>query len=133
MTEDEFRAMALGLPGAVEASHMDHPDFRVGGKIFATLRYPRRGWGMVALTPDEQLLVVQAEPGVFAPANGAWGRGGATLVDLKAARKRTVRTALAAAWRRRASKEQTRKTSGRPAKADAASTARARSRKRRRV
>jgi hypothetical protein len=88
---------------------------------------------MVALTPDEQLLVVQAEPGVFAPANGAWGRGGATLIDLKAARKRTVRTALAAAWRRRASKEQTRKTSGRLAKADAASTARARSRKRRRV
>ena len=94
--------MALSLAGATEASHMDHPDFRVGGKIFATLQYPRRGWGMVALTPDEQLLVVQAEPDVFVPANGAWGRRGATLVDLKAARKRSVRTALAAAWRRRA-------------------------------
>ena len=104
MTEAEFRAMALSLPGAVEASHMDHPDFRVGGKIFATLRYPGRGWGMIALTPDEQSLVVQAEPGVYAPVKGAWGRGGATLVDLKAARKRSVRTALAAAWRRRAPK-----------------------------
>ena len=133
MTEDEFRAMALSLPGAIEASHMDHPDFRVGGKIFATLGHPRRGWGMVALTPDEQLLVVQAEPAVFSPANGAWGRGGATLVDLKAARKRTVRTALAAAWRRRASKQHTRKTSGRPAKADAVSATGTRSRQRRRV
>ncbi len=63
MTEAEFRAMALSLPGAVEASHMDHPDFRVGGKIFATLRYPGPGWGMIALTPDEQSLIVQAEPG----------------------------------------------------------------------
>lgn len=104
MTEAEFRAMALSLPGAVEASHMDHPDFRVGGKVFATLRYPGRGWGMIALTPDEQSLIVQAEPGVYAPVKGAWGRGGATLVDLKAARKRSVRTALAAAWRRRAPK-----------------------------
>jgi hypothetical protein len=105
MTEDEFRAIALSLPGAIEASHMNHPDFRVGGKIFATLRYPRRGWGMVALMPDEQSLVVQAEPDVFCPANGAWGRRGATLIDLKAARKRSVRTALAAAWRRRAPKQ----------------------------
>ena len=104
MTEAEFRAMALSLPGAVEASHMDHPDFRVGGKIFATLRYPGPGWGMIALTPDEQSLIVQAEPEVYAPVKGAWGRGGATLVDLKAARKRSVRTALAAAWRRRAPK-----------------------------
>ena len=124
MTEDEFRAMALSLPDAVEASHMDHPDFRVGGKIFATLRYPRRGWGMVALTPDEQLLVVQAEPDVFVPANGGWGRRGATLVDLGAARKRSVRTALAAAWRRRAPKQRTRTTSGEPTKADVAGVTR---------
>jgi hypothetical protein len=130
MTEDEFRAMALSLPGAIEASHMNHPDFRVGGKIFATLQYPRRGWGMVALTPDEQSLVVQAEPDVFVPANGAWGRAGATGVDLKAARKRSVRTALEAAWRRRAPKQHTRMISGGPAKADAAAARGARSRKR---
>lgn len=102
MTEQEFRAMALSLPGVVEASHMDHPDFRVGGKIIATLRHPAAGWGMIALTPDEQLLVVQAEPEVFIPVKGAWGRGGATLVDLGKARKRSIRTALGAAWRRRA-------------------------------
>jgi hypothetical protein len=130
MTEDEFREMALSLPGAIEASHMNHPDFRVGGRVFATLRYPRRGWGMIALTPDEQLLVVQAEPNVFAPVNGAWGRGGATLVDLKAARKRSVRTALTAAWRRRAPKQHTRRISGGQAKADAVAATGARSRKR---
>jgi hypothetical protein len=129
MTEDEFREMALSLPGAMETSHMNHPDFRVGGKVFATLRYPHRGWGMIALTPDEQLLVVQAEPDVFAPVNGAWGRGGATLVDLKAARKRSVRTALTAAWRRRAPKQHTRKISGGPANADTvAATGRSRKR-----
>ena len=130
MTEDEFRAMALNLPGAIEASHMDHPDFRVDGKIFATLRYPRRGWGMVALTPDEQMLVVQAEPDVFAPANGAWGRRGATLVDLKVARKRSVRTALAAAWRRRASTQRTRVISSAATKTGAGRATGARSRKR---
>jgi hypothetical protein len=129
MTEDEFRAMALSLPGVIEASHMDHPDFRAGGKIFATLRYPGRGWGMVALTPDEQLLVVQAEPDVFAPANGAWGRRGATLVDLKSARKRAVRTALAAAWRHRAPAPRTPTISGGRKKAGAGHSTRARSRK----
>jgi hypothetical protein len=104
MSDDEFRALALSFPGAVESAHMDHPDFRVGGKIFATLGYPGRGWGMVALTADEQALVVQAEPDVFTPVKGAWGRGGATQVNLKTARKRSLRTALEAAWRRRAPK-----------------------------
>ena len=130
MTENEFRAMALSLSGAIEASHMDHPDFRVGGKIFATLRYPERGWGMVALTPDEQMLVVQAEPDAFTPVNGAWGRRGATLVQLKAARKRSVRTALAAAWRRRAPKAAAGEGSA-PARARTPAGASARRQKRR--
>lgn len=129
MTEDDFRKMALSLSGVVEASHMDHPDFRVGGKIFATLRYPGPGWGMVALTPDEQMLVVHAEPDVFAPAKGAWGRGGATMVNLKAARKQSIRTALEAAWRRRAPRERTRKTSA-SAKTDTRTVKKARPRKR---
>ena len=111
MTEEEFRAIALSFPDTVESSHMDHPDFRVRGKIFATLRYPGLGWGMVALTPDEQALVVQSEPDVFTPVKGAWGRGGATQVNLTAARKRSVRTALAAAWRRRAPKTTVARTS----------------------
>jgi hypothetical protein len=96
--------MALSLPEAVEASHMDHPDFRVRGKIFATLGYPDEDWGMVSLSPTDQQLLVLAEPGVFVPANGAWGRRGATTVLLRAAKKNTVRDALAAAWRKTAPK-----------------------------
>ena len=102
MTADDFRAIALSLPDAVESAHMSHPDFRVGGKIFATLGYPSDEWGCVMLTPDEQTLVCQAEPDVYVPAKGGWGRAGSTLVLLERARQRSVRTALRAAWRRRA-------------------------------
>ena len=104
MTADEFRAIALSFPSAVESSHMNHPDFRVGGKVFATLGYPSRDWGVVMLNPDEQALLCQAEPEVFVQVKGAWGRAGSTQVYLRAARKRSVRTALRAAWKRRAPK-----------------------------
>jgi hypothetical protein len=78
---------------------MEHPDFRVAGKIFATLGYPDDGYAMVKLTPLEQEMFVKAQPGVFLPVTGAWGRRGCTNVRLKAARKPTVRRALEAAWR----------------------------------
>jgi hypothetical protein len=104
MTIGEFRTLALSLPEATEASHMDHPDFRVRNKIFATLGYPERGWGMVKLTPNQQKLLVGADPDVFVPAKGAWGRRGATTVLLRSASKSTVRKALAAAWRNTAPK-----------------------------
>ncbi len=102
MTPEEFRKMALSLPQASEGAHMGHPDFRVGGKIFATLSPPGLGWAMVKLTPEQQESFVQAEPEVFTPFNGAWGRGGATKVQLRAAKKRSLRTALVLAWRDRA-------------------------------
>lgn len=104
MTSNEFRNMALELPEVVESSHMGHPDFRVGGKIFATLGYPDSGVGMVKLTPDEQELFVQIEPETFRPVQGGWGRQGATNVRLRLAKKRTVREALLTAWRNRAPK-----------------------------
>ncbi len=98
MTTTEFRRMALGLPEAIESAHMDHPDFRVGGKIFATLGYPAKGWGMVKLTPRQQAAFVESEPEAFVPVNGAWGRRGATCVYLRLVRKTSVRKALTAAW-----------------------------------
>ncbi|HTD52570.1 MAG TPA: MmcQ/YjbR family DNA-binding protein [Thermoanaerobaculia bacterium] len=101
MTSNEFRKMALQLPEVVESSHMRHPDFRVGGKIFATLGYPDSDLGMVKLTPDEQELFVQMEPEGFQPVNGGWGRQGATNVHLRSAKKSTVREALLSAWRLR--------------------------------
>ena len=101
MTAEEFRALALSLPDTLESSHMNHPDFRVGGKIFATLGYPGCEWGMVGLTLDEQRRVSQAEPDVFVPVKNAWGRAGATQVYLSLARKGRVRAALRAAWQNR--------------------------------
>jgi len=98
VTAKEFRRMALSLPGAAERAHMDHPDFRVAGKLFATLGYPENGWAMVKLTPIEQEMFVKAHPAVFHPCNGAWGRRGATNIHLKAARKHVIRRALLAAW-----------------------------------
>jgi hypothetical protein len=102
MTSDDFRRLALSLPATAESAHMEHPDFRVGGKVFATLGYPGPGWAMVKLDLPRQEQLVRSDPGVFVPAQGAWGRGGATCVLLKAARKTAVREALAAAWRNRA-------------------------------
>jgi hypothetical protein len=98
MTADDFRSLALSFPKAAEAAHMDHPDFRVRGKIFATLG-PGGDWGVVKLTPEQQALFVRTEPGVFQPVKGAWGRRGYTSVRLKAATEPSVRQALEAAWR----------------------------------
>jgi hypothetical protein len=99
MTAADFRRLALRFPEATESAHMNHPDFRVGGKIFATLGHPEMGVGMVKLFPDQQAEFVHAEPKVFAPVNGLWGRRGATYVHLKVAKKGNVKRALAAAWR----------------------------------
>ncbi len=104
VTLAEFRRIALSFPEAVESAHQDHPDFRVGGKVFATLGYPEKGYGMVKLPPKQQVFFIEAEPDVFAPAKGAWGLRGATLVRLRAAKKTSLRRALAAAWRNTAPK-----------------------------
>ncbi|MGA6981548.1 MAG: MmcQ/YjbR family DNA-binding protein [Candidatus Sulfotelmatobacter sp.] len=104
MTENDFRRIALRLPEAVESEHMDHPDFRVCGKIFATLRHPAKGWGMVKLTPEQQHYLSKAEPEVFVPVKGAWGRHGATSVNLKTAKKPSMLKALSSAWRNTAPK-----------------------------
>jgi hypothetical protein len=80
---------------------MNHPDFRVGGKIFATLGYPATDLGMVKLTPDQQKDFTEAEPDVFFQATGAWGLRGATHVRLARAKKSTLRKALTVAWENR--------------------------------
>lgn len=98
MTGQMFRQLALRLPEAVESAHMDHPDFRVRNKIFATLGYPSREWAMVKLTPNQQKLVVRENPDAFVPVKGGWGRRGATSVLLRKADRAFVRRALAAAW-----------------------------------
>ena len=83
---------------------MGHPDFRVGGRIFATLGYPDDHSGVVMLSPEEQEKFVRADPAVFAPVKGAWGRRGSTHVRLEAVSSAVLRKAIAAAWRKRAPK-----------------------------
>jgi len=100
MTADEFRTLAMALPGVIEAAHQGHADFRVRGNIFATLGYPDDEWGMVRLAPDEQAKRLKQAPAVFVPAKGAWGVQGSTLVNLKAATAETARPAMRAAWER---------------------------------
>jgi hypothetical protein len=97
MTSDEFRKMALEIPTAVEQSHMNHPDFRVTGKIFASLGVPDESWGMVKLTLDQQRAFIEKAPEVFKPCSGAWGRAGATNVYLASAKASLARAAIKAA------------------------------------
>jgi hypothetical protein len=104
MTAKGFRQIALSLPETEERAHMDHPDFRVAGKVFATLGYPDKTHGTVKLSPEDQHNFSKDYPEAFTPVKGAWGRRGATSIYLKAARKETLRKAIHAAWRNTAPK-----------------------------
>ena len=104
MTAAEFRRIALALPETEERAHMSHPDFRVAGKIFATLGYPDKTRGMVKLCPEDQHYFSKDHPDVFVPVKGTWGKRGATSVHLKAAKKDTLTKAIQAAWRNTAPK-----------------------------
>jgi hypothetical protein len=96
MTADDFREIALSMLGAIERSHMNHPDFRANGRIFATLQGDT--FGMVKLEPDEQRELMRSHPNAFEPSAGAWGRQGCTNVRLDAADRVTVRAAMVLAW-----------------------------------
>ena len=104
MTADGFRKLALALPGVEERAHMSHPDFRVGGKIFASLGSPRAGFASVLLTPDDQAAFMAMKPGAFEPASGTWGEQGWTRIVLRHATAPAVRASLAAAHERRQAK-----------------------------
>jgi hypothetical protein len=98
MTPAAFARIALSLDGAVEGAHGGHADFRAGGRVFATLGYPTKDWGMVKLAPEQQQMLVAAEPAIFTPIKGTWGRRGATSVRLAEVDARTLRSALTMAW-----------------------------------
>jgi hypothetical protein len=101
MTADDFRRIALGLEGVEQGSHMGAVDFRVGGRIFATLAHVEKGYGNLMLTPEQQAQFVYELPEVFLPVAGGWGRMGATHVVLARANKDVLRGALETAWRLR--------------------------------
>lgn len=102
MNATNFRHIALSFPETTESAHMNHPDFRVAGKIFATLSYPDKRWGMVRLPPEEQDNVLREHPNAFNSCSGAWGRQGCTNVLLSAVDKPTLERVLLVAWRNRA-------------------------------
>lgn len=104
VTVDDFRRIALSLEGAEEGSHMGQPDFRVGGRIFATLAAAAQGYGNLMLTPEQQAAFVEELPGVFVPIAGGWGRNGATHIRLSAANEDLLAGALRTAWRLRIEK-----------------------------
>jgi len=104
VTVRDFRRLALRLEGAEESSHMGSPDFRVGGRIFATLASQALGFGNLALTPEQQALFTQEAPDVFLPVAGGWGRMGMTHIRLSAATEEQLAGALQAAWKVRVDK-----------------------------
>jgi hypothetical protein len=104
MTVADFRRLALSLPGVEESSHMGSPDFRVAGRIFATLASQKQGYGNLKLTPEQQQEFVREASEIFVPIYGGWGRMGMTHIVLANANEDTLAGALRAAWRLRASK-----------------------------
>jgi hypothetical protein len=104
VTAEDFRRIALSLEGAEESSHMGQPDFRVGGRIFATLAAAAQGFGNLMLTPEQQAAFVEELPDVFVPIAGGWGRNGATHIRLAAANKDLLEGALRTAWTLRVEK-----------------------------
>lgn len=104
MNAKDFRRIALTLEGAEEGSHMGAMDFRVGGKIFATLAHEKLGYGNLMLTPEQQAAFVEDLPEVFLPVHGGWGRNGATHVRLAIVNEDVLKGALRTAWKVRVEK-----------------------------
>jgi hypothetical protein len=104
MKAEDFRRIALSLEGAEEGSHMGAPDFRVGGRIFATLASQSHGYGNLMLTPEQQAAFVGDQPEFFVPIAGGWGRMGMTHIRLAEASEDVLAGALRAAWKLRVGK-----------------------------
>jgi len=104
MDAEDFRRIALSLEGAEESAHMGAPDFRVGGRIFATLASQDQGYGNLMLTPEQQAEFVRELPDVFLPIRGGWGRMGSTHIRLAKANEELLAGALRTAWKLRVEK-----------------------------
>ena len=117
MNAADFRRIALNLEGAEESSHMGSPDFRVEGRIFATLASQKQGYGNLMLTPEQQADFVAELPQVFLPIPGGWGRMGMTHIRLEEATEDVLAGALRAAWALRKEKNARAKKKGRSARA----------------
>jgi len=106
MNSADFRRLALSLEGAEEGSHFGAVDFRVDGRIFATLAAEKQGYGNLMITPEQQAMFVADAPEVFLPIPGGWGRNGATHVVLAKVSEDVLLGALRTAWKLRVEKNQ---------------------------
>ncbi|HXX99910.1 MAG TPA: MmcQ/YjbR family DNA-binding protein [Candidatus Limnocylindrales bacterium] len=122
MNANDFRRIALSFPGAEESSHMGQPDFRVGGRIFATLASRHQGYGNIKLTLEQQAAFVEELPEIFLPIPGGWGRMGMTHIRLAAAREDVLIGALHAAWKLRVERNAKAGKKPRPSSKSKAST-----------
>jgi hypothetical protein len=104
MKASDFKRIALSMEGAEDGSHMGAVDFRVGGRIFATLASVKEGYGNLMLTPEIQAEFLRERPDLFLPVHGGWGRNGATHIRLAVADEDSLRGALHSAWKLRAEK-----------------------------
>jgi hypothetical protein len=104
MTPSDFRRIALSFDGAEEGSHMGATDFRVDGRIFATLASVKEGYGNLMITPEVQAAFIADRPDLFLPIHGGWGRMGMTHIRLAAADEDTLTGALRTCWKLRVEK-----------------------------
>jgi hypothetical protein len=116
LTVSDFRRIALSFEGAEESSHMGSPDFRVGGKIFATLASQNQGYGNIKLTPEQQAAFIEEMPEVFVPIAGGWGKTGMTHIRLANATEDVLTGALHTAWKLRLEKDVQRRNRARAPK-----------------
>ena len=113
MTGEDFRRLALANPGATEGAHFGNADFRVGGRIFATLSLEREGYGVLLLSPEQQAGMVQDAPEIFSPVPGGWGRNGSTRISLARTTPDILEAALRSAFQRRVEMNAPKKTAKR--------------------
>jgi hypothetical protein len=116
MAEAAFRQMALQFPETAEGSHFGNADFRVAGKIFATLSMEKEGFGVLLLTPEQQAGMIADAPEIFSPVPGGWGRKGATCIRLSKVPRDVLESALRTAWLGKAPKRLLRKPPEPPTK-----------------
>jgi hypothetical protein len=116
MNAEDFRRIALSLEGAEESSHMGAPDFRVGGRIFATLASQKHGYGNLMFTPEQQADFIGELPEIFLPVHGGWGRMGATHIRLQQASEDVLAGALRTAWSLRLEKNKKTRTKKKPSR-----------------
>ena len=125
-----FRRLALQLPNAAESSHMNHPDFRLNNRIFATLSGQERGLGVLKITVEQQQAFIADQPHIFSPVQGGWGRMGMTYIHLSQADESIMAGALKTAYQNLQAKQSQKKSPQKPAKKSAPSSRPANSRRR---